>query len=418
MSKIAVAGTGYVGLSMSTLLSQYNDVFAVDIVKSRVDMINNRISPIKDEYIEKFFKEKELSLHATTDTSVYKNVEYIIICTPTNYDTEKNYFDTSAVESVIDKAFESGTNATFIIKSTIPIGYCHKLYIKYGKQFNEVGKKFNLMFCPEFLCEGNALHDNLYPSRIIVGYPNESEFIDGEKVFSDDIKEKAKKFYELLKQGAISEEIPFLLIGLNEAESIKLFSNAYLAMRVCFFNELDTFAKSKNLNTKEIIDGVCLEPRIGNHYNNPSFGYGGYCFPKDTKQILRDYDGIPQNMFSSIVDSNKTRKDFITDDIIKMATKLNDKPTIGVYRLNMKKNSDNLKFSAVLDIVNQLKDKGFNVILFEPILKNESEFLSCEVIHDLNEFKNISTCIITNRYDDDLNDVKHKTYTSDIFFNN
>jgi UDPglucose 6-dehydrogenase len=365
-------------------------------------MINNRISPIKYEYIEKFFKEKELSLHATTDTNVYKNVEYIIICTPTNYDTEKNYFDTSAVESVIDKAFESGTNATFIIKSTIPIGYCHKLYIKYGKQFNEVGKKFNLMFCPEFLCEGNALHDNLYPSRIIVGCPNELEFIDGEKVFSDDIKEKAKKFYELLKQGAISKEIPFLLIGLNEAESIKLFSNAYLAMRVCFFNELDTFAKSKNLNTKEIIDGVCLEPRIGNHYNNPSFGYGGYCLPKDTKQLLKNFENVPQNIISAIVNSNQTRK----KHIVKMVTDKKPK-TIGIY------DSDNYRFSAIEGIVSELK-KEANVIIYEPT-SNEAKCFDCTVVNDFKEFEKNSDVILANRFDESLMECKDKVYTRDLF---
>ncbi len=416
--KIAVAGTGYVGLSMSTLLSQHNEVFAVDIVKNRVDMINNRISPIKDAYIEKFFEEKKLNLTATLDTSVYKDVEYIIICVPTNYDAEKNYFDTSAIESVIDKALESNTNATFIIKSTIPIGYCHDLYIKYGEQFNKLGKNFNLIFCPEFLCEGNALHDNLYPSRIIMGCPSESEFVNGKQVYSNNIQDKAKTFYRLLKEGSMLQTIPFLLMGLKEAESIKLFSNAYLAMRVCFFNELDTFAKTKCLNTKEIIEGVSLEPRIGSHYNNPSFGYGGYCFPKDTKQILREYDGIPQNIFSAIVNSNNTRKEFITNEIISMAQKLNDNPIIGIYRLNMKKNSDNLKFSAILDIVKQLKEQNMEVVLFEPILKNEDEFLSCKVIKDLDEFKNISTCIVANRYDKVLDDVKDKTYTSDVFFNN
>lgn len=416
--KIAVAGTGYVGLSMSTLLSQHNEVFAVDIVKNRVDMINNRISPIKDAYIEKFFEEKKLNLTATLDTSVYKDVEYIIICVPTNYDAEKNYFDTSAIESVIDKALESNTNATFIIKSTIPIGYCHDLYIKYGEQFNKLSKNFNLIFCPEFLCEGNALHDNLYPSRIIIGCPSESEFVNGKQVYSNNIQDKAKTFYRLLKDGSMLQTIPFLLMGLKEAESIKLFSNAYLAMRVCFFNELDTFAKTKCLNTKEIIEGVSLEPRIGSHYNNPSFGYGGYCFPKDTKQILREYDGIPQNIFSAIVNSNNTRKEFITNEIISMAQKLNDNPIIGIYRLNMKKNSDNLKFSAILDIVKQLKEQNMEVVLFEPILKNEDEFLSCKVIKDLDEFKKISTCIVANRYDKVLDDVKDKTYTSDVFFNN
>lgn len=416
--KIAVAGTSYVGLSMSTLLSQYNDVFAVDIVENRVDMINNRISPIKDTYIEKFFEEKKLNLTATLDTSVYKDVEYIIICVPTNYDAEKKYFDTSAIESVIDKALESNTNATFIIKSTVPIGYCHDLYIKYGENFNKLGKNFNLIFCPEFLCEGNALHDNLYPSRIIMGCPSESEFVNGKQIHSNNIQDKAKTFYRLLKDGSMLQTIPFLLMGLKEAESIKLFSNAYLAMRVCFFNELDTFAKTKGLNTKEIIEGVSLEPRIGSHYNNPSFGYGGYCFPKDTKQILSEYDGIPQNIFSAIVNSNNTRKEFITNEIISMAQKLNDNPIIGIYRLNMKKNSDNLKFSAILDIVKQLKEQNIVVVLFEPILKNEDEFLSCKVIKDLDEFKKISTCIVANRYDKILDDVKNKTYTSDVFLNN
>ena len=398
---IVVAGTGYVGLSMSTLLSQYNNVIAVDINEERVNMINNKVSPIKDEYIETFFNEKNLMLKATLDYNAYSNADFIIICVPTNYDIEKRYFDTSAIEYVIDKALESGTNAVFVIKSTIPIGYCDSLYEKYTELFLKNGKEFKLMFCPEFLCEGNALHDNLYPSRIIVGC-------------RCDLKKYAQMFYELLKQGAISKSIPFLLMGLKEAESIKLFSNAYLAMRVCFFNELDTFAKTKGLNTKEIIEGVGLEPRIGSHYNNPSFGYGGYCFPKDTKQILMEYDGIPQNIFSAIVDSNKTRKDFITNEIIKMSKC----GTVGIYRLNMKKNSDNLKFSAVLDIVKSLKERGLDVILYEPILKDCNVFLNCDVVNNLNEFKEKSSCIVANRYEEILDDVKDKTYTSDIFFNN
>lgn len=413
--KIAVAGTGYVGLSISTLLSQYNEVIAVDILQDRVDMINNRISPIKDEYIEKFFKEKKLNLYATTNTQLaYSNSDFIVICVPTNYDVEKNYFDTSAIESVIDKSFESGTNATFVIKSTIPIGYCHSLYEKYSDKFLNVGKKFNLLFCPEFLCEGNALHDNLYPSRIIIGHPNEQQKIEGKNTYSDDIKDKAIQFYELLKQGAISKNSPFLLIGLTESESIKLFSNAYLAMRVCFFNELDTYTKTKSLNTKEIIDGVSLDPRIGNYYNNPSFGYGGYCFPKDTKQILMEYNNVPQNIFSAIVNSNSIRKNYIVGEIEKLA----GENTIGFFRLNMKKNSDNLKFSAVLDIIKSLKEKNLNVILYEPILKDGEEFMGCKVINDINVFKEKSHCIVANRYDTLLDDVKYKTYTSDLYLNN
>ena len=385
--KIAVAGTGYVGISLATLLSQNNEVIALDVIPEKVEKINHKISPIKDEYIEKYFKEKHLNLKATLDyEEAFKDAEFVIISTPTNYDEEKNFFDTSSVEDIIKKVISmNDNNITIVIKSTIPVGYIKNIKEKYGIN--------NIFFSPEFLREGKALYDNLYPSWIIVGSK----------------EEKAKIFAQLLKEAAIEKNIETLFMNSTEAEAVKLFANTYLALRVAYFNELDTYASVKNLNTKNIIDGVGLDPRIGNNYNNPSFGYGGYCLPKDTKQLLANYKDVPQNLIEAIVKSNKTRKEFITEDIIKRSPE-----TIGIYRLTMKTNSDNFRASAIQDIIKGLKANNQKIVIYEPTLK-EKEFNGCKLINDLEEFKKQSTVIMANRLEDKLIDVKQKVYTRDLF---